>query len=94
MPGALKAHEFGDVFEILAKYVLLAFGDDRHVAHAERQQPLAAARIVQNVDRFKFDPLARKKLFRPETGTSARLSEKYEFFGNASHDFLSSESRD
>jgi hypothetical protein len=66
---------------------MIAFGDDRHVAHAQRQQALAAARIVQNIDRLKCDAFARKKLFRPKTGTSARLSEKDESVGNASHDF-------
>jgi hypothetical protein len=88
VPGALEPDEFGDILEVLAEYVLVAFGDNRHVAHAEREQSLASSRIVQDVDRIELDALARKKLFRPETGASAGLGEEQEFVGDATHDFL------
>jgi hypothetical protein len=81
----LQPDEFGDVFEILSEDEALASGDDRYVAHAELQQALAAARVVEDVDRFEIDAFTRKKLFRPKTAASTRLCEERELFGDGVH---------
>jgi hypothetical protein len=86
MTGALQPDELGDIFEVLAKDVLLAPGHHGHVAHAEGEQPFPSPGIVQDVHGFEVDAFARKKLFRPETGASAGLGEKYEFVCDATHD--------
>jgi hypothetical protein len=85
VPRALQAHELGHVFEVLAEYELLALRNHRHVTHAELEQALAAASVVQYVDVFESDALTRKKLFRPETTASARLSEENEFVSDRVH---------
>ena len=85
MARALQADELCDVFEILTEDVVLAFRDDRHIAHAELEEPLAAAGVVQNVDMLVIDAFARKKLFRPKTAASPRLSEQNEFLGGGIH---------
>jgi hypothetical protein len=81
----LQADEFGYVFEVLAENEVLAFGDDRYVTNTELQQALPPAGIVQDVDMLVIDALTRKKLFRPETAASPRLSEQNEFFGDGVH---------
>jgi hypothetical protein len=83
--GALEADELGDVFEILSEDEALAFGDDRHVAHAELQQAIAPAGVVQNVYGFERYAFTRKKLFRPKTAASARLGEERKFFSDDIH---------
>lgn len=85
---ALQPDEFSDIFEILTEHEVLAFGDDGHVAHAELEQPLAPAGVVQYVDVLVIDAFARKKLFRPETAASPRLREENEFFGDGVHEHL------
>ena len=94
MSRALQADELGDVLEVLAEDKVLAFRDDRHVAHAELQQPLASAGIVEHVDGFEIDAFTRKKLFRPETAASPRLGEENEFFGDSIHAGLSRERKE
>jgi hypothetical protein len=88
MTGALQADELGDVFEILSEDEVLAFCDDGHVAHTELEQSLAPACVVQNVDMLVIDAFARKKLFRPKTAASPRLSEQNEFLGDGVHENL------
>ena len=65
MPGPLQTDELGDIFEILTKNELLPFGNDRNVAYAELEQPLASAGVIQDIDVVVIDAFARKKLFRP-----------------------------
>jgi hypothetical protein len=76
--GALQADELGDVFQVLSEDVILALRYHRHVAHAQRQQPLAAAGVVRDVDDLVIYLLFRKKLFRSEAATSPRLQEENE----------------
>ena len=81
MPGAREADKFRDVFQILAEYELLAFGDHRQVANPVREQPFASAGVVEYVDRGEIDALFRKKLFRSQAAASPGLGEKRETFG-------------
>jgi len=81
--GALEADEFGHVFQILAKYELLALGNNRDIAHAELEQAFATRRIVQDINGNEIDFFARKKLFRPETTASPRLGKQNELFFGA-----------
>ena len=81
--GALQADEFGDVFQILAKDELLAFGYDRYIAYAELEQAFAAIRVVEYVNGDEIYFFARKKLFRPETAASPRLGKQDELFVGA-----------
>jgi hypothetical protein len=83
--GPLETDEFRDVFEILAEDIVLAFGNDRNVAYAELEQTLASTCVVEHVDVLVVDAFTRKKLFRPETATSSRLREQYEFFCDGVH---------
>jgi hypothetical protein len=78
VPGSLEAYEFSDILQILSEYELLAFGHDRHVAHAELQQPLATARVIEDVDMLVVNAFSRKKLFRTETTASPGLREQGE----------------
>ena len=86
MAGALKPHEFGDVFEILPEHIARALRDNRHVAHAELEQTVAATGVVEHVDRFEIDAFTRKKLFRPETAASARLCVENELVSDGIHE--------
>jgi hypothetical protein len=81
----LQTDEFRDVFEVLTENEVIAFGYDRNVAYAELQQAVASAGVVQDVHGFEIDAFTRKKLFRPQTAASARLSEKREFFRDGVH---------
>jgi hypothetical protein len=83
--GALQPDEFRDVLEVLAKNVVLALRDDRHVAHAQGQESFPPTGIIRNVDDDVVNLLARKKLFRPETTASPRLQEQDESFGWSVH---------
>jgi hypothetical protein len=85
VPRALQAHELGHVFEVLPEYELLALRNNRHVTHAELEQALPAAGVVQYVDVFEGNALTRKKLFRPQTTASARLREENEFVSDRVH---------
>jgi hypothetical protein len=85
MPGALQAHEFSHVFEVLPEYEALAFRDDGHVAHAKLQQALAATGVVQHVYVLVINAFTRKKLFRPKTTASSRLREQNELVGDGIH---------
>jgi hypothetical protein len=42
----LHADEFGHIFEILAKNILIASGEHGYRAHAEFEQPLLSGGIV------------------------------------------------
>jgi hypothetical protein len=85
MAGALQTDELGDVLEILTEHELIAARNHRHVAHAEREQFLTAAGIVEYVDRDEIDVFFRKKLFRSEAAASPRLGEQYELVGDCVH---------
>jgi len=87
---ALQADEFRDVFEVLAEDEILAFRDDRHVAHAKLEQSFASAGVVQYIDMLVIDSFARKKLFRPETAASPGLREEHELLGDGIHGDLES----
>jgi hypothetical protein len=84
--GALQPDELGDVLEVLAKNVVLAFRDDRYVANTQGQQLFPAAGIIRNVDDDVVYLLFRKKLFRSEAAASPRLEKQYEFFVYGAHD--------
>jgi hypothetical protein len=86
MAGALQTYELCDVFEILTENEILTQCNHRNVAHAQLQQALATTCIVENVYSFEGYAFARKKLFRPETATSSRLSEEDELVGDGIHD--------
>jgi hypothetical protein len=77
--GALQADKFGDVLQVLAEDVLLAFCQHRHGLRAEPEQLLSSCRVVQNVEVDKVDAFFRKKLFRSKAATSTRLGEQDEF---------------
>ena len=81
MPGALQTYKFRDVFKVLSEHELVPARDDRHVAYAELEQALAAAGVVQHVDRYKINFLFRKKLFRSKAAASPRLGEIHELVG-------------
>ncbi len=85
MAGAVQPDEFGDIFEVLPEDKFGSLGHDRHVAHTERQQLFAAARIVQHIDREKIDAFFRKKLFRSEAAASAWLRKQDELIGDGFH---------
>jgi hypothetical protein len=85
MTRAVKADELGDVLEVLSEDKLVAFGNDRHITHAEREQPLASAAVIQHVDHDEIDAFFRKKLFRSEAAASPRLGEQYEFVSDGTH---------
>ena len=70
-----NANEFGDVFEALAKHEYTAARDDGQIAESKCEQAIASARRVDDVNCFEVDAFSRKKLFRPQTATSARLGE-------------------
>ena len=40
MPAALQADELGDIFQVLAKDILIALGQNRYGANAQFAQPL------------------------------------------------------
>ena len=75
MAGAFKADKLRHVLQFLPEDIPIALGHDRDVAHTQCQQPLAATRVVQNVNDFVINLLFRKKLFRSEAGASPRLQE-------------------
>ena len=85
MPGALQPHEFGDLLEILPEHELIAFRDDRNVAHPERERLRAPGRIIQHIDRDVVDLLLRRKRFRSKAARSPRLREEYELVGGGEH---------
>ena len=83
MPGALKADELGDIFEVLSEDELIALGDNGNIAYAELEQAFTAGRVVQDINGDEIDFFARKKLFRPETAASSRLGKQDELFVGA-----------
>ena len=83
MSRALEPDELGDVLQVLPEDVVAAFRDDRHVAHAQLEQLLPPAGVVQHVDHDVVYLSTRKKLFRPQTAASPGLREEHEFFGCA-----------
>lgn len=85
MSRSLQTDELGNIFEVLAEDELLTFGYHGDVTHAELEQTLAAARVVQDVDMLIIDAFARKKLFRPEAAASSRLREEDELLGDSVH---------
>src|SRR3974390_2701989 len=76
MTRAVKADELGDVLEVLPEDKLIAFGNDRYITHAEREQLFASAAVVQHVDRDELDVSFRKKLFRSEAAASPWLGKE------------------
>ena len=85
MPCALQAHEPGDIFEVLRKYVVAATRDYGNVAHSKGEQLLAPANVVQDVNGDEIDALLRKKLFRSKAAASPGLGVEDEFFGDGGH---------
>jgi hypothetical protein len=85
MAGALQTDEFRNVFQILAKYKLLAFGHYRNIAYSKFEQPLSALRIVEHIDRNEVNAFFRKKLFRSEAAASPGLGEEYETVSDGIH---------
>ena len=81
--GTLKSDKFGDIFQVLSEYKLIALGNNRDIAHAELEQAFAAVRVIQNINGDEIDFFARKKLFRPETAASSRLGKQDELFVGA-----------
>ena len=76
MPGALQAHEFSDVLEVLAENVLVASREHRHGADAELEQLLFSCRIVHYINRAEVNAFFRKKLFRFEATASTGLGKQ------------------
>ena len=76
MPGALQADKFGDVLQVLAEDVLIAFCEHRHGARSQFEQPGSACEVVQNINCKKANALFRKKLFRSQATASTRLGEQ------------------
>ena len=64
MAAALQADELGDIFQVLAKDVLVALRQNRYGARAEFAQPLQRRWIVQDIEGDEVDAFFRKKLFR------------------------------
>jgi hypothetical protein len=83
--GTLQTDELGYVLEILAEDELPASRHHRHVAYAQREQPLTPLRVVLDVDRDEIDTFFRKKLFRFEAAASPWLSEENELVDYGSH---------
>jgi hypothetical protein len=81
----LQSHEFGDVLQVLAENVAIAFRYDRHVAHPELEQLGAASGVIQHVNGDEIDVFARKKLFRPQAAASPGLREQDELLGRDVH---------
>ena len=63
--AGLCADEPSNVLKTLPHHISGASSHDRQIAHAKLQEPLAPARCVDYVNRFKIDAFTRKKLFRP-----------------------------
>ena len=64
MAAALQADELGDIFQVLAKDVLIALRQNRYGASAQFAQPLLCRGVVQDIERDEVDAFIRKKLFR------------------------------
>ena len=64
MPAALQADELGDIFQVLAKDVLIALRQNRYGASAQFAQPLLSRWVVQDIECDEVDAFFRKKLFR------------------------------
>ena len=64
MPAALQADELGDIFQVLAKDVLIALRQNRDGASAQFAEPLLCRWIVQYIERDEVNAFFRKKLFR------------------------------
>ena len=80
MPGALQAHEFSDVLEVLAENVLVASREHRHGADAELEQLLFSRRIVHYINRaevnafFERNSFVLRQLLQPGWVNRIRLS--------------------
>lgn len=85
MAGALEPDEFGHVFQVLREDELAALRDHGNVAHAQGEQLLAPANVVQYVNGDEIDALLRKKLFRSEAAASPGLGVEDEFFSDGGH---------
>ena len=85
MSGTLQTDELGYVLEILAEDELPASRHYRHVAYAQREQPLTPLRVVLDVDRDEIDTFFRKKLFRFEAAASPGLGEQSECLDHRVH---------
>jgi hypothetical protein len=85
MPAALQADELGDIFQVLAKDVLIALRQNRYGAGAQFFQPLLCRWIVQDIERDEVDAFFRKKLFRSQATASTGLGEKSEFIADVFH---------
>ena len=64
MPAALQADELGDIFQVLAKDILIGLRQNRYGANAQFAQPLECRWVVQYIERDEVDAFFRKKLFR------------------------------
>ena len=73
VPVTLHADKLRDDVEIPGDHELVAPGDDRHLADSEREKPVVALPVAQDVDGDEIDAALRKKLLRAKTARSARL---------------------
>ena len=64
MPAALQADELGDIFQVLAKDVLIALRQNWHGASAQFAQSRLCRWLVQYIKRDEVNAFFRKKLFR------------------------------
>jgi hypothetical protein len=85
MAAALQADEFGDVLQVLAENVFVAFGEHRHCLSPKSEQLRSCGWIVQHVPCEEADALFRKKLFRSQTTASPGLGEQDPCVANTFH---------
>jgi len=88
MTAALQTDELGDVFQVLAKNILVAIGQNRDGSSAELEQPRFRRGVVQYVEGGEVDAFFRKKLFRSQATASTRLGEENQVVAGVFHDFL------
>jgi len=69
----LDPEKLGDIADRLGKDELVTPRDDGNRTRAKTSQQRYAVRVAVHVDRFMFDILGRKKLFRSKTAGSPRL---------------------
>jgi hypothetical protein len=88
MAAALQADKLGDVFQVLAKNILLAIGQNRNRARTEFDQPPCRDRIVQDIEGGEGYAFFRKKLFRSQATASPGLGEENKCVVGVFHDSL------
>ena len=85
MPGTLQSDKLGDIFEVLAKDVLITARQYRYGANTQFDQPFKCGWVVQYIQRDEVDAFVRKKLFRSQATASTGLGEKNKFSAGVFH---------